>query len=95
MAQPVTRPEFKVGDRVRYVETATALWGKLMIGDTGTVRVIQSGNYGVEFDRYVEGHDIGGACKKGYGFWILPAELATLEEEQEDTIQLPDMELIF
>lgn len=88
---------FNVGDRVylrdnKYVDDC----GNTHAGDTGTICWTDSNglNVGVEFDRYVEGHDCGGACKYGYGWYIDLDDLGLIEQEP-DPVQPPDLDLLF
>lgn len=71
--------EFKVGDRVRCVK---ANWGKLKVGDLGTViDVKEDGAAGVEFDNEVGGHDCYGKGKDGHCWWQRKHEIELVKEE--------------
>lgn len=58
--------KFKVGDRVRAITDCSG--NRKVIGKIGTVRKIfeQTHAVGVEFDEYIDGHDIDGDFKHGY-----------------------------
>ena len=62
----MNKPKFKVGDRVRVI--TDCIGNRKVIGKIGTVRKIfeQTHAVGVEFDEYIDGHDIDGDFKYGY-----------------------------
>ncbi len=72
--------EFKVGDRVRFIEhPGNGYWGAT-IGDIGTIKAIdRTGNntwYAVEFDTVREEYtDCNGKCKANRGWWCLAVSL--------------------
>ena len=84
---------FNVGDRVYLRDCYVQNWGDTHAGDTGTICYVGD-NIGVEFDRYVEGHNCGGTCKDGYGYYIAPYDPALIEQET-DPVQPPDLEQFF
>ena len=70
---------FKVGDRVRCIK---ANWGRLKVGDLGTIVVRQNPDSNcVEFDRDVGGHDGDGAGKFGHCWWLTENEFELVKEE--------------
>lgn len=82
--------EFKVGDRVRVVENGIypGLEGK-----TATVIVPIDDfcdDLGVKFDLpFPEGHNLGGCCEDGYG-WYLPPKILErcLNNKAEDLLKM-------
>ena len=82
--------EIHVGDRVRVIEE---FCGKSLPLRCGTVRQCQGVNVGtdfgwdigVEFDEYMSGHDLDGACADGYGRWGYASEVEIIDEPAYDT----------
>lgn len=76
---------FQIGDRVKCVrcpETKTILPD--MEGEVVTTTLRGNTPYiGVKWDVYVSGHDCGGRCEYGYGWWILKQDIQLIEDEQE------------
>jgi hypothetical protein len=66
-----------VGARVRLVRYALDARAKLLIGDTGTVRIIEDDWVGVEWDRNVGGHELhdSATCRPGHGWFVRPSRL--------------------
>ena len=63
---------WKVGDRVVIIQdTRRPL--ESFVGFKGTVNFVEEDWIGVAFDKYVNGHDLLGDCKKGYG-WFLSSD---------------------
>ncbi len=58
---------FKVGDRVRCVESFA---NADTVGELGTIVAKGSDSWGVAFDKYINGHSLDGECEAGYGWWI-------------------------
>ena len=59
---------FQVGDRVVVVMS----WDEKVIGMAGTVKIADKA-CGLEFDdAFLYGHNLGGYCKDGHGYWIRP-----------------------
>lgn len=54
-------------------------------GLCGTVRAFYRMSYrydiGVEFDKDVNGHDLGGECQYGFGYWLCPEHIEHVEED--------------
>ncbi len=70
---------FNEGDRVQVVKRV--LDSGRVLHMTGTIRVqdIICGNVGVEFDEdFPGGHDLGGSCENGRGWWVHPEALEFL-----------------
>lgn len=85
--------EFCVGDEVLYIYDYDydIGHGQELDGLIGTVcHVRDSGNrgvdIGVEFYEYVEGHNCGGHCKTGYGWYVLPESITHTKQQVEITI---------
>lgn len=72
---------FKVGDRVRCVES---FCNADTVGELGTI--VAKGNTpemkGVAFDKFIHGHSLDGKCTAGYGWWI-PEDM--LEKAHNDS----------
>lgn len=74
--------EFKIGDRVIAVKPVGC---KHMEGVKGTVIGFRIGDIGVEFDKFIDGHDCplsGTTCKNGYGWFCRRDEIKKIEEEK-------------
>lgn len=77
--------EIHVGDRVRVLGHFA---GQRLTGKDGTVVQIDGVNFsslhhwdiGVEFDEYMGGHDLDGACPGGYGRWGYGREVEIIDE---------------
>lgn len=62
---------FNIGDRVEFALKACLTYsGELVSGDTGTIAMVDSDSIGVIWDTFVGGHDLGGLCKEGYGWFV-------------------------
>lgn len=80
-----TGREIRVGDRVRVIG---AFCGQSLPLRCGTVRQCKDVNFspyhdwdiGVEFDEYMGGHDLDGACPNGYGRWGYGREVEIIDE---------------
>ena len=69
--------KFKVGDRIRMIEThdyaEKGMVGTIM-GEKDSI-----GSYAVKFDnKFDGGHDLDGKCADGYGHWIIPEAMELL-----------------
>lgn len=92
-----TIPKYNVGDRVMVVPFSEC-FGYDVPGK-GTVMhwektVNGSIIYSIEFDEFVKGHECGGHCKRGYGFWHLEDEI-TLCESSLQSPTVGDTSLLF
>lgn len=79
--------KFQVGDRVRLIIDRPD-GGNVFSGDEGIVRCINNDLFsrpiGVEFDRYIDGHDLymdEGLCKEGYGWYVYETEIELVDTE--------------
>lgn len=71
----------KVGDKVKCIAGEY----DSPIDAVGTVVVIDKRYYpsiGVRFDSWIDGHDLGGYCQFGYGWWLAADELVLLGGEE-------------
>lgn len=60
---------WKVGDRVVIIQdTRRPL--KSFVGFKGTVNFVEEDWIGVAFDKYVNGHMLGGSCQDGHGWYL-------------------------
>lgn len=81
--------EIRVGDRVRVIGD---FCGQPLPLQCGTVRQCRGMNLssdyiwdiGVEFDKYMKGHDLDGACRNGYGRWGYAREVEIIDEPAHD-----------
>lgn len=60
---------WKVGDRVVIIQDARRNL-ESFVGFKGTVNFASRDEISVVFDKYVNGHDLLGDCKKGYGWFL-------------------------
>lgn len=71
--------EFQIGDRVGVLPEYGTVGNADVSPDDlfGTIctRHLNRYNFGVEFDVIIGGHDCGGACQNGYGWFIGPQYL--------------------
>lgn len=71
--------EFKVGDRVGVLPEYGLVGGRDVNpeGLFGTIcaRHPNGLDFGIEFDVFIGGHECGGACQRGYGWFIGPQYL--------------------
>lgn len=60
---------WKVGDRVVIIQdTRRPL--ESFVGFKGTVNFVEEDGIGVAFDKYVNGHMLGGSCQDGHGWYL-------------------------
>lgn len=81
--------EFKVGDRVKVVESNNLICSPAVLGDEGKVVYIRSGNkILVEFDKERKGlyHTGLGRCRSGHGYWCLPDMLQRIDLDEKIVI---------
>lgn len=66
---------------MRVVQTGTFSLGTVQKGSLGTIVSLSLDNeaVGVCFDDETEGHDCGGACEDGKGWWVVPIDLSPLD----------------
>lgn len=76
---------FYKGTRVRSVKP----FGFVDVGSTGTVIEEGRATVGVEFDKCVKGHDCGGLCEPGYGWYVMKAHLELIDDT-DNAIAVPD-----
>lgn len=80
---------FKVGDRVRCVESFT---NDKTVGKLGTIiaKGLGSDSWGVAFDKYINGHSLDGECEAGYGWWIPERMLVKIPDKSKIVIMAND-----
>lgn len=71
--------KFKVGDRVKCVSDGG--WGKPIAGKYGVIKEVRREDYGVKFDDFIEGHDLGGDVEYGYCWYCDENMLIKAESE--------------
>lgn len=60
---------WKVGDRVVIIQDARRSL-ESFVGFKGTVNFVDGDEIGIAFDKYVNGHDLGGCCQEGHGWYL-------------------------
>lgn len=76
--------ELRIGDRVIVVDEDGLDGYRPTIGASGTIKFVQEDDWvGVEFDVNVEGHDLHGLTKYGYGYFGSGRSLLLLSENQD------------
>lgn len=74
--------EFNIGDRVVSIVDHPDNNKTIVVGSIGTVCAIGS-SLGVRWDEPVEnGHELGGECEYGYGWWVY-ADQVEIEPDDE------------
>lgn len=72
------KTEFKVGDRVKLVDSTTS---NFYAGDEGVIKYLSNTRdnlIAVEFEKGEDGHSCGGHTKEGRGWWCCPGMLELL-----------------
>lgn len=80
--------DLKLGDRVKviYLPLASKLDGtRITIGMKGTIKDLSSPNVGIEFDRYIGGHNGVWNGINGHCWYIAPKCLEKIEDTEEET----------
>lgn len=81
--------EFKVGDRVKMVRGEC--FGSRVVGKVGTIKKCMGKNcIAVAFDENVNGHDLGGICKFGYGWFCNPKNLERVTNNKDKIVIISD-----
>lgn len=75
--------ELRIGDRVIVVDEDGLDGYRPTIGASGTIKTAQDNWVGVEFDVNVNGHDLHGRTKYGYGYFGSSRSLLLLSESQD------------
>jgi hypothetical protein len=70
--------KYKNGDRI--IITDFAGNDNIKIGDKGTICDVPEGIY---FDKHIEGHDCGGHCRSGHGWYVQTGCFKKLERQLE------------
>lgn len=76
-------PTFKIGDRVKAIATEDS---DRIVGKTGTICAVPNlyvKRYGVRFDDCIKGHNCGGTCEEGYGWYVPGGKLVRLINEDK------------
>lgn len=81
--------KFKKGDKVRVVNNYHIRRGSE--GEVVRIEGCAFERYGVEFDNYVNGHDLNGYVEYGYGFWLGHEELELVKRYKKESLR--DMEV--
>lgn len=81
--------KFKVGDRVKVVKGDC--FGSRVLGKVGTVKKCMGENcIAVVFDENVNGHDLEGICKFGYGWFCNPKNLECITNSKNKIVVTSD-----
>ncbi len=91
---------FHVGDRVVAVCNFPAANDEIRVGSTGVVCHISeysSPPLGVRWDSVACGHDCGGHCEYGFGWYVYPRhiELADQDSDSFDCADATDLDALF
>lgn len=80
---------FKVGDRVRCVES---FGNDKIVGKLGTIiaKGMGADSWGVAFDKYINGHSLDGECEAGYGWWMPEGMLVKIPDKSKIVIMAND-----
>lgn len=81
--------EFKIGDRVRSLDTHRCK--KIGVGLIGTIKILYGNCFGVEFDENIFGHTCSGTTKNGYGYWLMQYDIELVEEDTQNTQNLKEL----
>lgn len=74
--------EFKIGDRVKFVDDSDNFGDMFLYGEYGVVRKIENNLIGVEFDNYFDDcHNLYENSKDGHGWWCKEYKLALVESK--------------
>lgn len=80
--------QFKVGDRIEVIIEPKTSIARIKRGMRGTILVIPDGGeptIGVEFDDDIHGHDLAGAGKGGYCWYMFAENIQKFDKKGEDT----------
>lgn len=78
--------EFKIGDRVKVISVPSrkaAFIDTMIIGMTGTVKELEKTFAGVEFDKYMGGHNGSWGGKQGYCWYVERECLEKIDETNQ------------
>lgn len=83
-----------IGERVQIIDIRN-LNKKIKYGDTGRVIAYDYDKYlgtilGVEFDRYIQGHNCNGAGKDGFCAWVRKKKLIKIDSSEIDIKHIAD-----
>lgn len=67
--------KFILGAKVKILSDFDSLYK----GDTGIIRFINGDEIGVEWDRNMNGHDLDGLAKHGYGWYVQKEDIEVIE----------------
>lgn len=81
--------KFKVGDRVKVVRGEG--FDSRVLGEIGTIKECMGENsIAIVFDNNVNGHDLGGICKFGYGWLCSPKNLERITNSKDKIVITSD-----
>lgn len=87
---------FNIGDRVEFaLKTCLTHSGKLVSGDTGTIAMADSGSIGVIWDTFVGGHNLGGLCEEGYGWFVSCNDIMPYSDNPFEPASESELERLF
>lgn len=84
-----------IGERVKVID-ARNMSEKIKFGDTGRVVAYDYNELvgvilGVEFDKYIKGHDCNGAGKDGFCAWVRKKKLIKIDSPKIDIKHIADL----
>ncbi len=78
---------FHIGDVVEYINE-NSYHSKVNRGMTGVVLCFigseANPSVGVGWDTYIDGHNLDGHCKNGYGWYVGPNEIVKLDDDDTE-----------
>ena len=87
--------ELAVGDRVMAIVDHPGYNDYIKVGCLGTVRVIKRSNdrsavrhYGVGWDEYCDGGSLGGVIDCGFGWYVRPSEITSVEDDGKNVPEI-------
>lgn len=79
------KPEFQVGDRVRFIKKDYEISSLNIVNELGVIRETGDGSVLVEFDNNIGGHSGGGKGKDNHCWWVMnSSEYLELVDNKDD-----------
>ncbi len=71
--------------RVELVSLQPNANNRMKPGMTGTFILEEFDEFGIQFDEFIDGHDLGGRRgRDGYCYWVRPEQVRSVDIEQDD-----------